>query len=87
MKVVSRIKTLDGLIDRVENTIKRKTGMNAQDIDKEIIAWISVYRHGSTHYRETAIDWLMNFFVNADFVRSKRQIKLTPRKEQIEFEL
>jgi len=84
---VRSIKTLDELIEHVENIIKRKTGMNAQEIDKEIIAWISVYRHGSRQYQKIATDWLMSFFVNANFVRNKRQIELTPRKEQIEFEL
>lgn len=76
---------LDKLIIRVEEVICRKTGMNAQEIDKEIIAWISVYRHGSHQYQKMATEWLVNFFVNADFVRNRKQILLTPEREQLEF--
>lgn len=63
------------LIKQVQEIIKIKNdGLNHQEIDNEISAFISVYKFGAPKYKEYAKQWLTQFFVDADFVKNRRQI-------------
>lgn len=65
----------DDLIKEVQEVIIRKNdGLNHQAIDEEISAFISVYKHGAKQYKEYAKKWLTQFFIDAQFVRNKRDI-------------
>lgn len=66
---------LTELISRLEKDIARKKELNqSQDIDKELTAWISVYRHGSEFYKKQAESHLKQFFVNAGYIKGIRSI-------------
>jgi len=66
---------LTELISRLEKDIAYKKELNqSQDINKELTAWISVYRHGSESYKQQAERYLKQFFVNAGYVKGIRSI-------------
>lgn len=63
------------LLKEVEQIISKKFNtLNEQQIDSEILAFISVYRHGAEQYKEYAKEWLTIFLINANFVKNRRQI-------------
>lgn len=63
------------LAERLEKEIQRKARVGGQqDIDSEVLGYISVYRHGAPKYKLEAMDWLINFAVNADIVANKKSV-------------
>lgn len=68
---------LSVLIRELENDIKSKDdGLNSQSIDKEILAIISIYRHGRKDYKNTVTKWLTVFLANAGYVKGVRSIEV-----------
>lgn len=67
---------LNDLITELELVIQRKrdTGNEQKVVDNEVLAFISIYRHGSNEYKKMAKKWLTAFLVNAGFVKNKRLI-------------
>ena len=67
---------LDDLITKLELVIQRKrdTGNEQKVVDNEVLAYISLYRHGSNEYKKMAKKCLITFLVNAGFVKNKRFI-------------
>ncbi|MFT8905215.1 MULTISPECIES: hypothetical protein [Liquorilactobacillus] len=52
--------SVEELIEDVKPIIIRKFGtLNQQEIDGEILAWISMYRFGNSLYKEIAKKWLI----------------------------
>lgn len=65
----------DDLVKELEELIKKKHETNqSQDIDGELLAWVSVYKNGSKVYSRQAKKHLKSFFVNAGFVKGIRSI-------------
>lgn len=57
-------------VSRLQNAIIRKRDdLNEQDIDDEILGYISIYKHGSKQYRERAKKVLVSILVNSGMVR------------------
>lgn len=67
---------LDKLLNDLEKTIRHKweSGNEQRPLDDEVLAMISVYRHGGHDYKKTAKKWLMKFLVNAGYVKGIRSI-------------
>lgn len=67
---------LSTLIKELEHCIKEKhrTGNSQYPIDNEVMAFISLYRHGSAECHDMAKEWLIAFLIDADFVKGKRSI-------------
>lgn len=65
----------DELVSVLEKELKRKKELGQQQaIDKEISAWITIYKQGANSYKKIAVKWLTQFFVNANFVNKERDI-------------
>lgn len=65
----------DDLVSNLEKELKQKKELGQQQvIDKEIKAWITIYKQGANSYKKVAIKWLEQFFVNANFVNKKSDI-------------
>lgn len=63
------------LLKEVEQIISKKFNtINEQSIDKEVLAFISLYRHGSKEYSNHAKEWLTTFLINANFIKNRRSI-------------
>lgn len=63
------------LLKDVEQVISKKFNtINEQQIDSEILAFISLYRHGAKQHSDYAKEWLTSFLINAGFVKNRRSI-------------
>lgn len=63
------------LLKDVEQVISKKFNtINEQQIDNEILAFISLYRHGAKQHSDYAKEWLTTFIINAGFVKNRREI-------------
>lgn len=67
---------MEELVNHLENTVLRKKESDqTQAVDFDVIAWISVYRHGSPKFKDYAKEWLVTLAVNAGILNKKRDIK------------
>lgn len=53
---------------------KKRDGLNEQDIDEEILAWISVYKYGAKQYQEYAKRFLVSILVNSGMIKKKSDL-------------
>lgn len=72
----ARTKTpFNDLLKQVEKVISKKFNtINEQQIDSEILAFISLYRHGAKQHSDYAKEWLTSFLINAGFAKNRRSI-------------
>lgn len=63
-------------ISKIETNIINKKGLNIdkRGVDKEIMAWISVYRHGAEIYKIKAKKILLGILVNSGLVKDKKEM-------------
>lgn len=69
--------TFNDYISKIETNIINKKGLNIDKsgVDKEIIAWISVYRHGAETYKIKAKKILLGILVNSGLVKNKKELE------------
>lgn len=69
--------TFNDYIRKIETNIAHKKGLNVDrsGVDKEIIAWISVYKHGAENYRIIAKKVLSGILVNSGLVKNKKELE------------
>lgn len=69
--------TFNDYISKIETNIINKKGLNIEKsgVDKEIMAWISVYRHGAETYKTRAKKILLGILVNAGLVKNKKELE------------
>ena len=69
--------TIEEVNAYIKNIISKKDTLNADDtgVDKEILAWISVFESGSIVYKKIAENTLKGIYVNAGLIRNKRCFK------------
>jgi hypothetical protein len=69
--------TFNDYIRKIETNIAHKKGLNIDKsgVDKEIIAWISVYRHGAETYKIRAKKILLGILVNSGLVKNKKELE------------
>lgn len=70
-------KILEDIIKEIKKDIFKKDELNLRQIDFNIVAWISVYEHGSEIYKKEAENWIITFAVNVGYLRSKKFLKGT----------
>lgn len=70
-------KTLEDVIKEIKKDIFEKDELNLRSIDFDVMAWISVYEHGSESYKEEAKNWIITFAVNAGYLSSKKSLRGT----------
>ncbi|MFC0278120.1 hypothetical protein ACFFH2_15710 [Enterococcus devriesei] len=59
---------MDVLIDQLKIDIENKKASNqSQQIDNEVLAYISIYKYGNKLYSSLAKKWLQFFLVNAGY--------------------
>lgn len=67
--------SFNDLLKDVEQVISKKFNtINEQQIDSEILTFISLYRHGAKQHSDYAKEWLTIFLISAGFVKSRREI-------------
>ena len=69
--------TFDDHIRSIETNIVNKNGLNidTSGVDKEIMAWISVYKHGAEIYKVRVKTILLGILVNSGLVKNKKEIE------------
>lgn len=69
--------SFNDLIKRFEKSILEKNSLNKDTtgVDKEILAWISVYKHGDEYYKEKARNILIGIAVNAGMIKNRRIVE------------
>ena len=69
--------TTNELIQMFEKSILKKDELNKDTtgVDKQILAWISVYRHGAESYKEKARNILIGIAINAGMIKNRRSVK------------
>lgn len=65
---------LDDIVNEIRAEIAKKDSLNFHLADERVLSYISVYRHGAEPYREYAKQWLIQFAVNAGFVKNKKEV-------------
>lgn len=67
---------MEELVIYLEKAVtSKKESDQTQAVDFDVIAWISVYRHGSPKFKDYAKEWLKTLAVNAGILNKKRDIK------------
>ena len=69
--------TFNDYICKIETNIVNKKGLNidTSGVDKEIMAWISVYKHGAEIYKARAKTILLGILVNSGLVKNKKEFE------------
>ena len=68
---------LSEAVNHLQNAIKRKRdGLNEQEIDDEILAYISLYKYGRSDIKEEMKKKLALIIVNSGMVKSIRNLEI-----------
>ena len=66
-----------------EEIIAKEESNNSQIIDKEVLAWINVYKNGRKDFKLKAENWLTNFFINSEMVSKKSDLIFNAKEEEV----